>query len=84
MEGLRAAGASCGRRMKERLVGSGWVEGQVTHKKPCFCSRNKVQQPNGRTAVDNGAIIAPVPISQLLLDDSGSTRTCCVPSIVSI
>lgn len=61
------AGGSCGRRMKERLIGSGWLQDQVTHKKPCFCSRKEVQQPNGSTAADNGAIIAPVPISQLLL-----------------
>lgn len=47
--------------MKERLVGAGWVQDQVTHKKPCFCSRKEVQQPNGRAAVDNGAIIAPRP-----------------------
>lgn len=77
------AGASCGRGMKERLVGAGWVQDQVTHKKPCFCPRKEVQQPNGRAAVDNGAIIAPVPISQLPLDDRGSTRTCCRPPIVS-
>lgn len=53
------AGASWGSRMKERLVGAGWVQDQVTHKKPCFCWRKELRQPTGRAAVDNGAIIAP-------------------------
>ena len=41
------AGASWGNRMKEKFVGEGWVQDQVTHKKPCFA------------AVDNGVIMAP-------------------------
>lgn len=69
--------------VKERLIGSGRRQDQVTHKKPRLCSRKELRQPNGSAAVDNGAIIAPVPIAQLLPRDSGSTRTCCGPSIVS-
>lgn len=81
-----AAGASCGcTGMKEGLVGTGWVRDQVTHqKKLCFCAGKEVRQPDGRAAVDNGATITPLPpllgpISQLPLDDRGSTRTCCQP-----
>ena len=84
------AGASWGRRMKERLVGAGWVQDQVTHKKPCFfffflffVREKKVRWRTGGAAADNGAIIALVPISQLPSDDRGSTRTCCRPPIVS-
>ncbi len=59
LKGPGVAGASWGMRMKGTLVGAGWVQDQVTHEKPCFCLRNEVQQPNSRTVVDNGAIIAP-------------------------
>lgn len=73
--GRWVAGGSCGRGMKERPVGSGWLQDQVTPKKPHLCSRAARRCPP--------PVLVPVPVSQLLPGDSGSTRTCCVPFIVS-